>query len=113
MAKSAQGRDSYVDIFGETLPSRFPIPRPASRRPEVGLIDDEPTSKPLQAPRVPFRKRVRNFFTNVWDSRVAMKLFGSRKELELEEERLQSIEYIVIHPCSKFRYIHCMGSCNC
>ena len=34
-----------------------------------------------------------------------MKLFGSRKELELEEERLQNIDYIIIHPCSKFRYI--------
>lgn len=32
-----------------------------------------------------------------------MKLFGSQKELELEEERLKSIDYLVIHPCSKFR----------
>ena len=34
-----------------------------------------------------------------------MKLFGSQKELELEEERLKSIDYLVIHPCSKFRYV--------
>ena len=95
-------RHSYVDIFGDKLPSRFPVPAVATRG--VGTTESCTASSPSGSSlRLPLRKRVKFFFTNVWDSRIAMKFFGSRKELEMEEERLQNIEYIVIHPCSKFR----------
>lgn len=97
-------RHSYVDTFGDKLPSRFPVPEPATdaNGPEV-RAKRPAESNSSGSFRIPLRKRVKCFFTNVWDSRIAMKLFGSRKELEMEEERLLNIEYIVIHPCSKFR----------
>ena len=98
-------RNSYVDIFGDKLPSRFPVPQAAKTTASLGVdaARSYTESRPSGSLRVPLRKRVRSFFTNVWDSRIAMKLFGSRKELEMEEERLQNIEYFLIHPCSKFR----------
>lgn len=92
---------SYMDIFGDRLPSRFPVPRTVPSGPTK--TSSITTARASETFRIPFRKRVRYFFTNVWDSRISMKLFGSRKELELEAERLQTIDYIVIHPCSKFR----------
>ncbi|CAI8015380.1 Potassium/sodium hyperpolarization-activated cyclic nucleotide-gated channel 3, partial [Geodia barretti] len=108
MAHSATSatQHSYLDVFGDRLPSRFPVPEEAaeSSRPKPAakcFIEPSP-SNPI---RVPLRKKVKCFFTDVWNTRISMKLFGSRKELEMEEERLQNIEYLVIHPCSKFRIL--------
>ena len=42
-------------------------------------------------------------FFQVWDNRLALKLFGSRQGILKEEERLQNCQHRVIHPCSKFR----------
>ena len=106
-APAKHRRHSYLDVFGDRLPSRFPVPKEApgggGRVPSTHSYTGGRTDSGSSL-RVPLRKRVRRFFTNVWDSRIAMKLFGSRKELEMEEERLQNIEYVVIHPCSKFRW---------
>ncbi len=40
---------------------------------------------------------------NIWDNRLALKLFGSRRGILIEEERLKNCPHWVIHPCSKFR----------
>lgn len=90
---------SYTNIFEEKLPSRFPTPTLKTLELKTCTCEADTTLG------VPLRKKVKYFFVNVWHSRIAMKLFGSQKELELEEERLKSIDYLVIHPCSKFRYV--------
>ena len=106
MAHSATSamQHSYLDVFGDRLPSRFPVPEEAAEssrpKPSAKCFIEPSPSNPI---RVPLRKKVKCFFTDVWNTRISMKLFGSRKELEMEEERLQNIEYLVIHPCSKFR----------
>lgn len=89
---------SYTNMFEDKLPSRFPTPTL-----KTTSSCEAATATTSGTLRVPLRKKVKYFFVNVWDSRIAMKLFGSQKELELEEERLKSIDYLVIHPCSKFR----------
>lgn len=40
---------------------------------------------------------------NIWDNRLALKLFGSRRGILKEEERLKNCQHWIIHPCSKFR----------
>ena len=39
----------------------------------------------------------------VWDTRLSMKLFGSKNGIRKEEERRMSCKHWIIHPCSKFR----------
>ncbi|XP_072038244.1 potassium/sodium hyperpolarization-activated cyclic nucleotide-gated channel 3-like [Amphiura filiformis] len=38
------------------------------------------------------------------DSRLSMKLFGSRKGIQKEKRRLKAAGNLIIHPCSKFRF---------
>lgn len=45
---------------------------------------------------------VRRLF-HVSDNRLAMKLFGDRRGIRQEEERLKNCSHLLIHPCSKFR----------
>ena len=61
-------------------------------------------------------ERRKSFLGNlfqVWDNRLALKLFGSRKGILKEEERLKNCQHRVIHPCSKFRYryVFCIHAC--
>lgn len=46
--------------------------------------------------------RFRTLFT-VWDTRLSMKLFGSKNGIRKEEERRKNCKHFIIHPCSKFR----------
>ncbi len=39
----------------------------------------------------------------VWDTRLSMKLFGSKNGIRKEEERHKNCKHWIIHPCSKFR----------
>lgn len=39
----------------------------------------------------------------VWDSRLSMKLFGSKNGIRKEEERRMNCKHWIIHPCSMFR----------
>lgn len=39
----------------------------------------------------------------VWDTRLSMKLFGSKNGIRKEEERRMNCKHWIIHPCSKFR----------
>ena len=98
-SEASNVQHSYIDVFGDRLPSRFPVPQETA---EYIQPKTDANASRLSTP-VPFRNRVKSVFTNVWMTRISMKLFGSQKELEIEKERLQSIEYLVIHPCSKFR----------
>ena len=47
--------------------------------------------------------RFRNLF-QVWDTRLSMKLFGSKNGIRKEEERRMNCKHWIIHPCSMFRY---------
>ena len=46
---------------------------------------------------------LQNIFTAT-DSKLAMKLFGSKKALMKERVRQKEIGHWIIHPCSSFRY---------
>lgn len=46
--------------------------------------------------------KFRTLFT-VWDTRLSMKLFGSKNGIRKEEERRKNCKHWIIHPCSKFR----------
>ena len=46
--------------------------------------------------------RFRTLF-RVWDTRLSMKLFGSKNGIRKEEERRKNCKHCIIHPCSKFR----------
>ena len=46
--------------------------------------------------------RFRTLF-RVWDTRLSMKLFGSKNGIRKEEERRKNCKHWIIHPCSKFR----------
>lgn len=48
--------------------------------------------------------RFRSLF-QVWDTRLSMKLFGSKNGIRKEEERRMNCKHWIIHPCSMFRYI--------
>jgi hypothetical protein len=39
----------------------------------------------------------------VWDTRLSMKLFGSKNGIRKEEERRVNCKHFIIHPCSMFR----------
>ena len=39
----------------------------------------------------------------VWDTRLSMKLFGSKNGIRKEEERRMNCKHWIIHPCSMFR----------
>ncbi len=47
--------------------------------------------------------RFLNNVFDIWDNRLALKLFGNRRGILKEEERLKNCPHWVIHPCSKFR----------
>ena len=50
---------------------------------------------------------VRNQLQNIFaptDSKLAMKLFGSKKALMKERVRQKEIGHWIIHPCSSFRF---------
>ena len=49
-------------------------------------------------------RKLRSLF-HVSDNRIALKLFGSRRGIMKEEERLKNCQHWVIHPCSKFRWV--------
>ncbi len=53
--------------------------------------------------RLAAKRRIRRSLFHVWDSHLAMKLFGSKKKIIEELERQENINHWVIHPCSKFR----------
>ena len=48
------------------------------------------------------QKIARNLF-HVWDNRLSMRLFGSKRKIREEQERQEGYSHWVIHPCSKFR----------
>lgn len=53
-------------------------------------------------------ERRRSFIGSLFqvsDNRLALRLFGSRKGILKEVERLKNCQHRVIHPCSKFRYV--------
>ena len=50
------------------------------------------------------RNIMRNLF-HVWDSRLSLKMFGTKRRIIEEQERQESCTHWVIHPCSKFRYL--------
>jgi len=51
------------------------------------------------------RNVIRSLF-NIWDNRLALKLYGSKRGIKKEEERLKNCPHWVIHPCSKFRWVN-------
>ena len=111
-----QGEGTETTTATEAARTRYGVATHSSRnrisihesspRAEPSETSPSPRSRPKNFPsiRVSYRKMIRGFFTNVWETKVAVKLFGSVKELEKEVERLKTISYWVIHPCSKFRY---------
>ena len=48
------------------------------------------------------RNQLQNIFAPT-DSKLAMKLFGSKKALMKERVRQKEIGHWIIHPCSSFR----------
>ena len=53
--------------------------------------------------RIDKKRRIIRSLFHIWDSQLALKLFGSRRRILEEQERQESYSHWVIHPCSKFR----------
>lgn len=49
------------------------------------------------------RQRIARSLFHVWDNRLSMRLFGSKRKIREEQERQENYSHWVIHPCSKFR----------
>lgn len=49
------------------------------------------------------RQRIIRSLFHVWDNRLSLKMFGSKRKIREEQERQEKCSAWVIHPCSKFR----------
>lgn len=50
------------------------------------------------------RRKLKRSLFHAWDNPLALKLLGTRKRIQEEQERQEHITQWVIHPCSKIRY---------
>ncbi len=70
-------------------------------------------SNETDARRLTTTTRIRKSLFNVWNNKLTLRLFGTKKKILEEQQRQENISHWVIHPFSKFRYSQVMiNACN-